>query len=65
MCNLYVMYYSLNAKYEQCFDEQSVAISEKLPLDSDFPPARNMALESAVAGIRWKIANIVWNGHTE
>jgi hypothetical protein len=44
MCNLYVMYYSTAARYEQCFDEQSVTISDKLPLDSDVPPPRNIDL---------------------
>jgi len=44
------MYYGENARFEQCFDEQSPAISEKLPLDSDLPPPRNELLESVALG---------------
>jgi len=38
------------ARFEQCFDEQSTAISDKLPLDSDIPPPKNPELENAAAG---------------
>ena len=38
------------ASFEQCYDEQSPAISAKMPLDSDVPPPRNPQLENIAAG---------------
>ena len=59
MCNLYLMYYmdEGQATFEECMDEQSKLISQKIPSNSDLPLPSNRDLEMKATGPGHHIKN--------
>ena len=52
MCNLYLMFYTVNAQddFVLCVDEQNPALTAQLPAGNDTPLPRNPELEHVAAG---------------